>query len=313
MLDELKTFMAVVEAKNFTKAAEKVNLSQPSVSVHIKNLEAYFGTQLITRCTKQKKLLITDSGKLLYRRSKELISLLEMTEEELKSLSNSPKGHLRIGASLTIGECLLPHFLGEFCAKYPDIEIEVIIGNTTEITSMVKAFKVDLAFIEGNIHSDRLLQHYVLEDPLVLIAPKSSALPKHIVDFSLLQNQRWITSEYGSGLREALDYFLTSHHIVPRSKMVFNSNLALLQAVKNNLGIALISTHVLLTQNISESNLKVIVLGGNVHSTFSYVLPKEVRPSKPTCIFLDEFKPYMERIYAKLDSIYSQKNTYIIK
>ena len=54
MLDELRTFTAVVEAKNFTKAAEKVNLSQPSVSVHIKNLEAYFGTQLIARCTKQK-------------------------------------------------------------------------------------------------------------------------------------------------------------------------------------------------------------------------------------------------------------------
>lgn len=233
-----------------------------------------------------------------------------MTEKELKNLSNSPKGHLRIGASLTIGECLLPHFLGEFCKKYPDIDIEVIIGNTTEITSMVKAFKIDLAFIEGNIHSDKLIQQYVLEDPLVLITPKCSVLPSHISDFSLLQNQRWLTSEYGSGLREALDYFLTSHRIVPRSKMVFNSNLALLQAVKNNLGIALISTHVLLTQNLSETNLKVISLGGGIHSTFSYVLPKEVRPSKVTCIFLDEFKPYMERIHAELDSIYSQKKLF---
>lgn len=308
MLEELKTFMAVVEANNFTKAAEKVNLSQPSVSVHIKNLEAYFDTELITRCTKQKKLLITDSGKLLYRRSKELISLLEMTREELKSLSNSPKGHLRIGASRTIGECLLPHFLGEFCEKYPDIEIEVIIGNTTEITTMVKAFKIDLAFIEGNIHSDRLLQHYVLEDPLVLIAPKHITLPTHITDFSILQNQKWITSESGSGLRETLDYFLTDHRIVPRSKIVFNSNLALLQAVKNNLGIALISPHILFTQNTSEMNLKVITLDDKVYCAFSYVLPKEVRPSKATCIFLDEFKPYMRKIHTQLDSIYLQEN-----
>lgn len=302
MLDELRTFTAVVEAKNFTKAAEKVNLSQPSVSVHIKNLEAYFGTQLIARCTKQKKLLITDSGKLLYRRSKELLSLLETTKDEVKNISNSPKGHLRIGATLTIGECLLPHFLGEFCNKYPDIEIEVIIGNTSEVTSMVKALKVDLALIEGNIHSNRFTQQYFFEDNLVLIAPKSANLPDTLSDFSLLQNQRWLTREHGSGLREALDFFLTNHRIVPNAKVVFNSNLALLQAVKNNLGIALISTHMLFTQCDANEVFDVISLEDNVHVTFSYILPKEVRPSKATCILLDELTPYIENLTCALDA-----------
>lgn len=307
MLEELKTFIAVVEEKNFTKAAEQVNLSQPSVSVHIKNLEAYFGTELITRCTKQKTLLLTDSGKLLYCRSKELLSLLQATEDELRNLSNSPKGHLRIGASHTIGEYLLPHFLGKFCTKYPDIEIEVIIGNTTEVTSMVKAFKVDLALIEGNIHSDSFIQHYFLEDPLVLVAPQHTDLPATISNFSLLQNQRWLAPEHGSGLRETLDFFLTNHHIVPSSRIVFNSNLALLQAVKNNLGIALISTHLLLTQSQIENTFKVITLEDNVHLTFSYILSKELRPSRATYILLDELKTYVENLSNQLHTLALQQ------
>lgn len=300
MLDELKTFTAVVEAKNFTKAAEQVNLSQPSVSVHIKNLENYFGTELITRCTKQKKLLITDSGKLLYRRSKELLSLMETTRDELKNISNSPKGHLRIGATLTIGECLLPRFLGEFCNRYPDIEVEVIIGNTAEVTSMVKALKVDFALIEGNIHSNRFTQQYFLEDQLVLIAPKSANLPHTLSDFTLLQNQRWLTREHGSGLREALDFFLTNHLIVPNSKIVFNSNLALLQAVRNNLGVSLISSYMLPVHSEIYNDFDVVFLEDDVHLTFSYILPKELRPSKATCILLEEFSPYIDELTNKL-------------
>lgn len=296
MLDELRTFTAVVEAKNFTKAAEKVNLSQPSVSVHIKNLEAYFGTQLIARCTKQKKLLITDSGKLLYCRSKELLSLLETTKDELKNISNTVKGHLRIGATLTIGECLLPNFLGEFFKKYPDVEVEVFIGNTMEVTAMVKALKVDIALIEGNVHSSRFTQKYFLEDQLVLIAPKSADLPATLDNFDLLQNQRWLTREHGSGLRESLDFFLTNHHIAPSSKLVFNSNLALLQAVKNNLGIALISKHMLLTQGDLHEEVSIIPLDESARLTYSYILPNELRPSKITLILLKEFAPHIDNL-----------------
>lgn len=305
MLTALKTFIAVVEAKNFTKAAEQINLSQPSVSVHIKNLESYFDTQLVTRCTKQKKLVITDSGKLLYRRSKELVSLLETTKDELKSLSDSPKGRLRIGASTTIGECLLPQFLSIFCVKYPDIELEVIIGSTFEVSLMVKAFKVDLALIEGNIHSNRLIQHYFLEDPLVLVAPKNLTLPVPLCNLSILQSQRWLTAEHGSGLRECLDFFLTHHHIVPKSRIVFNSNLAILQALKNNLGITLLPKHLLHTQEVSADDFNIIPLEEQFYLTFSYILPKELHPSKVTSIFLDEFAPFMESYIKKDDVIIS--------
>lgn len=84
MIEELKTFIAVVEYENFTKAGEILHLSQPSVSVHIKNLEKQFNTDLISRSVKQKNIVITESGRVLYKRAKEIIKILEDTKNELK-------------------------------------------------------------------------------------------------------------------------------------------------------------------------------------------------------------------------------------
>ena len=117
MIEELKSFISVVEFKNFTKAANYLNLSQPSVSNHIKSLERYFNTKLIDRSIKQKKIFITDSGELLYKRAKEILNLLNMTIEELHNTDENINGHLRIGASLTIGEYILPNFLKSFSNK----------------------------------------------------------------------------------------------------------------------------------------------------------------------------------------------------
>ena len=89
MLDELRTFIAVVEYKNFTRAAEHLNLSQPSVSTHIKNLEKIFDVTLINRSVKQKTILITESGYKLYERAKKIVNLVDITFIDVKNSSNS--------------------------------------------------------------------------------------------------------------------------------------------------------------------------------------------------------------------------------
>ena len=84
MFEELKTFISVVEFKNFTKAGNHLNLSQPTVSTHIKNLENYFGTTLINRSIKQKNIFITEKGYILYKRAKEIINLMDVTYREIR-------------------------------------------------------------------------------------------------------------------------------------------------------------------------------------------------------------------------------------
>ena len=293
MLEELRTFIAVVECKNFTKASEKVNLSQPSVSIHIKNLEKFFGVELIIRSVKQKNIIITESGQLLYRRAKEMINLLEITKDEVLNLSNSVKGHLKIGATYTIGEYILPHFLGRFCSKYPEIEIEVDIGNTEEISRKVQDLQIDIGLIEGMGHMEEFKQTYFLKDELVLITPKTHELTQENLSNVALQEQKWITREIGSGLREYLDVFLTHHQIVPKSKLIFGSNYAIKEAVKNGLGIAMVSRYVA-KDAILHDEVKMLTLEEAYYRNFSYIVPQNLVSMKVIRVFLQMLESFYQ-------------------
>lgn len=291
MLEELKTFISVVEHRNFTKAAHALNLSQPSVSTHIKNLESHFGVILINRSVKQKSIFITESGYTLYRRAKEIMNLLDTTYLEVKNNSNSVKGNLKIGASLTIGEYILPKFLSVFSQKYPDIDVEIFIDNTSSICCNLKDLTLDIGLIEGTPSFSTFNQEYFLEDKMVLAFPFKNEIDVSRFTFDNLQNQKWIVREEGSGTREFLNMFLATNEIIPKNIMVLGSNYAVKEAVKNNLGITIISSFV--TQSDIKSNeLFTIELGDSYIRHFSYISPKNINISKASQIFLDELKMY---------------------
>jgi len=291
LFEELKTFIAVVEFKNFTKAGESLNLSQPSVSTHIKNLENIFGVTLINRSVRQKTIVITESGFTLYKRAKEIINLIDITYMEVRNTSNSIKGNLKIGASLTIGEYVLPKFLAIFTEKYPDIDVEIFIENTSSICSHLKGLTLDIGLIEGTSSSSSFTQEYFLEDKMVLAFPYNSELITESFTLNKLQNQKWVVREEGSGTREFLNMFLGTNEIIPKGIMVLGSNYAVKEAVKNNLGITIISDFV--TNPAVENNeLSTIDLGKPYTRHLSYILPKNITISKASQVFLDELKQY---------------------
>ena len=290
MLDELKTFITVVEYKNFTKAGQHLNLSQPSVSTHIKNLESYYGVTLINRSIKNKSISITENGYKLYNRAKEILNILDTTYIEVRNISNSTKRTIKIGASLTIGEYILPTFLGIFYKKYPDIEIKLLIDNTTVIAKNVKDLTLDIGFIEGISFNPNLNQGYLSRDKMVLAIPYNSNFT-----FDSLQNQNWIAREEGSGTRDYLNMFFNSNKIVPKNLMVLGSNYAVKEAVRNGLGITLISNFV--AEPAAKNNeLTILELDESYTRSFSYILPKDINISEITKIFLDEFKVYLSTI-----------------
>lgn len=293
MFEELKTFIAVVEYKNFTKAGCHLNLSQPSVSTHIKNLENHYGVTLINRSIKQKTIFITENGYKLYKRSKEIIHLLETTYMEVRDISDSIKGSIKVGASLTIGEYILPKFLTSFCKKYPDIDVEIFIENTSLISSRVKDLTLDLGFIEGISVYPNFNQEYLLEDKMVLALPYDSRLSNTNLSLEKLQNQNWIVREEGSGTREFLNKFLSTNKIVPKNIMVLGSNYAVKEAVRNNLGITIISSLVA-SRAAENKELFIVELDNSYSRNFSYILPKNITISKIAEIFLNEFKEYIK-------------------
>lgn len=295
MIDALKTFIAVVEYENFTKAAEAIKLSQPSVSLHIKHLEEYFNTILIQRSIKQKKIYITESGNLLYERSKQIIKLLEDTKGDLLDYGNVVKGRLRIGASFTIGEYFLPTFLGQFTKAYPDLELEVTIENTHNICEKVKSFQVDLALIEGTVPSLNFVINDFYKDKMVVAIPYNHYLVNSKFSATELQNQTWISREIGSGTREYLNLFLSNNNVNAKNIIVFGSNYSVKEAVRNNLGITFISS--LVTEPaLRNKEISILKTTEQYTRSFSYILQKGIIPSKATLVFIDMLKTYAKNI-----------------
>ncbi|PRR80182.1 HTH-type transcriptional regulator CysL [Clostridium liquoris] len=289
MLEELKTFVAVVEYNSFTKAAENLNLSQPTVSVHIKNLESYFNTILIERSIKQKNMVITESGDFLYKRAKEILMLMESSIEEINNTSHSLKGHLKIGASYTIGEYYLPKLLKEYSKEYPDVKIEVVIKNTSDICKGVEDFKLDIGLIEGLSTRFDFVKEYFSKDRMVLMVPYEHPLASEGFSIEKLQNQRWICREEGSGTREYLNMFLTANEIIPKNIMVMGSNYSIKEAVRNDLGITLISNYVA-EEAEKNKEVSIIELDQSYRRHFSYILNSSISISKATKAFIEKIK-----------------------
>ncbi|MBE6066164.1 MAG: LysR family transcriptional regulator [Clostridium lundense] len=289
MLDEFRYFIAVVEYKNFTKAAEHLNISQPSVSLHIKHLEEEFKVTLIERSSKQKKITITPAGKLFYERAKEMIDLMEKTKSELLDYNKVIKGKLKIGASFTVGEYFLPEFLKDFAREFSKLDIEVLIKNTMDICDLVKNKEVDIGLVEGSVPSSHFKYDAFYQDEMVLAVPYNHKLSKMNFSLKELQSQTWISREVGSGTRDYLNFFLSSNNIEPENIMIFGSNHAVKEAVKNGLGITLISSYV--TKRAVESKeVTVISLPKHYIRHFNYIIPKDGNTSKAVEMLIEKLR-----------------------
>ncbi|WP_306293563.1 LysR substrate-binding domain-containing protein [Paenibacillus sp. 32352] len=242
IVDTLRVFVMVVEQSHFSRAAEMLNLSQPGVSLHIRNLENEFGAKLVHRSSKQVK--VTEAGEILYQQAKQMLALYDSAKEAIRQLRDEVAGTLKIGASLTIGEYVLPRFLAEFTAQYPQIDISVTIGNTEEIAQAVRSHELDIGLVEGNVeHAEIELQPPFMEDELVLVAPADHPLcvVKKAVDIEMLQDHVWVLREPGSGTRAFSDQFMEKSGIRMRRSYVFSSSQGVKEAVVAGLGVAMLS------------------------------------------------------------------------
>ncbi|MBU3093144.1 LysR family transcriptional regulator [Clostridium sp. CM028] len=288
MIEELKTFIAVVDKKSFTKAAKSINISQPSVSLHIVILEKHFNTRLIERSNKQRSILITQTGEMLYKKAKQIISLIDDTKEELNNYHNSTSGTLKIGASMTIGEFLLPSILGEFIKEFPNIKLEVAIENTHNIYEKFKNYDIDIALTEGSVPVHDYTFKNFYEDTMVVVTPNSFTYDQNIGLKTCLSNQTWMHREEGSGTGEYLNIFLNAEGISPKNFIILGSNYSIKEAVKNNLGVTFISSLVV-TDAAINNELKIIPIKTKYNRFFSYLV-HEKNLSRIATLFVEKLE-----------------------
>lgn len=291
MLEELKTFIQVVKYRNFTKAAKKVNLSQPTVSLHIKRLEQYFDTTLITRSSKSKEVLITKQGEFLYEKGQDLIAQIDLLKGELLQIDDKAKKKILVGASKTIGDYFLPQIIGDFSNKYPDIQLEVFIENTAHICDMMNEGEIQVGLIEGIDPYYDFDREYFYQDRMVVAVSNKSPLATMDVSIDDLNNQIWISREEGSGTQEYLKLFLNMHNITPKNVIVFNSNYAVKEAVKNGIGITIISECVV-SHAAFDKELNILPLELLPKRKYSYILPKDKEVDPDILTFINMLKDY---------------------
>jgi DNA-binding transcriptional LysR family regulator len=287
--DALRTFVTVVEEKNFTRAGEKLRLSQPSVSLHIKQLENEFQAKLIERSPKH--LYITSAGEILYERAKQILKLYEKTKEDIYAQQHTLKGRLHIGASFTVGEYVLPQLLAAFGQSYPDVEVGVTIGNTKQIIDRVKLLQFDVGLIEGQTNDKELHIVPFMKDDMLLVVPKYHELAAcGAVTPDALHDQTWIVREEGSGTRVYSDHVIRSLGIRVKKMITLSSNQAVKEAVEAGLGISLLSEWVVQKPLQYGELASVSIEGESFPRRFSYIYSVHAEHTKLANVFLKSLR-----------------------
>lgn len=203
---QLETFVEVARLKSFSKAAEKLYITQPTVTNHIQNLEKELGTLLINRFGK--KLTLTDAGNLLYKYAINILNSCEMAKFDLASYQGKIQGHLHIYSSSVPRKYLLPNIIKNFLNSYPDVSFTIGDKDSQEVVKGILDGETDFGIL-GAMHSSNNLRYIdLMEDRLVVITPNSSKFPEDnfsSIKKDILFNENIILREEGSGTRKLVE------------------------------------------------------------------------------------------------------------
>ena len=247
-LRQLHIFTAVADTGSTTAGGLRVALSQSATSGALNELEALLGAKLFDRVGK--RLVLNDSGRALLPRARALLDGAQGIETQFGIGDGSEPGHgiataLRVGASTTIGNYLLPALIASHLRASPATGIDVTIGNTSDIAAAVARLEVDVGLIEGPCHEAELRARPWLEDELVIVCAPSHGLirgdPAARIGLKALRQQRWLLREPGSGTREAVEHALLSHLHQWEHPMQLGSTEAIKQAAAEGLGLTCLS------------------------------------------------------------------------
>lgn len=233
----LKIFVAVCRCGSVTGAAEALYMTQPAVSLAIRELEENYGVRLFDRLTR--RLRITEDGRRLLEYSQNIVGLFDEMEQAMKNPDAG--GELRVGSSLTIGACLLPGYMRALEKKCPNVRTKVLVDNSESIIQAVAEGTLDLGLVEGSVRSEALTAVPFMEDTLVAVCGKTDPLAsRETVTLGDFLSRPLLAREKGSGVRELQDSLLALQEKPVEPRWESASTTALLRAVEAGNGVSLL-------------------------------------------------------------------------
>jgi LysR family transcriptional regulator, low CO2-responsive transcriptional regulator len=254
-LHQLKVFEAVARHNSFTRAAEELFLTQPTVSMQVKQLTKAVGMPLFDQIGK--RLYLTQAGEELVKTCRQIFEQLDQFEMTVADLKGLKQGRLKI-AVITTAKYFIPRLLGPFCQRYPGIDISLQVTNHEHILNRLNDNLDDLYVMSQLPENVEVSCKPILENPLVVVAPVTHPLAQeHNIPLERIGIEPFIMREPGSGTRKAVQNLFEEHKIHLKVRLDLGSNEAIKQAIAGGLGISILSAHTL-TLDSPNSQLTVL-------------------------------------------------------
>ncbi|MEJ2610569.1 MAG: LysR family transcriptional regulator [Candidatus Thiodiazotropha sp.] len=240
-LRQLRVFRTVAEHLNYTQAARTLHLSQPAVSMQVKQLEESVGLPLFEQTGK--KIHLTEAGREVFQYSRAIFQTFEEMEEVLSALKGLDTGHLDIAVASTVNY-FAPRLLAAFSRKYPGIDLRLDVTNRQRLMTLLQANEIDLVLMGHPPEDIDLEFEPFMENPLVVIAPPDHPLhAERAIPAERLNEEVFIMREAGSGTRLAMERYFDELSITLKTGMQMTRNEAIKQAVRAGMGLGVVSIH----------------------------------------------------------------------
>jgi DNA-binding transcriptional LysR family regulator len=294
---QLHIFCKVVEHKSFSKAAKIVQISQPTISSHIKDLENHFGCRLIDRLSRE--AVPTKAGELLFQYARRLLSLRDETEMAIHEFNGKIKGKLVVGGSTIPGGYILPRIIGAFSTRYPEVSMHLIIGDTRKIINDTLSGECEFGIVGAVAKDKSVYQEKLIEDDMKLVIPLDHKWAgKKSLPLATLLKEPFIIREIGSGTRESVETNLNTKGYSFRDfniSAVMGSTAAVIQGIKSKVGVSIIST-VAISEDLQLGKLKALSIDGlDLKRSFYLTRHRHRSPSPVARAFMKFLKKELDQ------------------
>ncbi len=302
---QMQIFEAVARLGSFTRAAEELFLTQPTVSTQLKKMTDVMGLPLLDQSSRQIKP--TEAGEELYRAVRKIFDSLSDLDTRIAALKGLQHGRLRLGV-ITTAKYFAPEILGDFWREYPGVDISLKVTNRNRIIERIQNNEDDLYILGQPPDKEFNLAAYPFApNPMVVIAGKEHPLfQESNISIERLAEEPFISREVGSGIRDTTMKRFAEHGLAPNIRMDLGSNEAIKHAVIGGLGVAILSLHTLVLDG-ADGPLGVLdVEGFPIERTWYLAHPKDKELSPMAKTFLDFARASEPVISERMQSLYAQ-------
>ncbi|WP_269684615.1 LysR family transcriptional regulator [Flavobacterium lacustre] len=289
----LKVFYAVANRLSFTKAATELFITQPAVSKHIQELEEQYKIKLFDR--NGSKISLTTGGEILLKHTQNVFEIYREIDFDMSTLINERQGLLRLGASTTISQYIIPPLLARFHQKLQDVKVNLLNGNTEQIEKALLNKEIEIGIVEGQSKNQSIRYTEFLKDELVLVCnSKNTLVNQSEVSQEDLKTMRFLMREQGSGTLEVIEYALKPFEI-KLSQLNIEMQLGSTESIKSYLinsdCVAFISIHAI-EKELKNKELTILDVKDLIIERYFYIITLQGKTDSLSELFIKNISSY---------------------